>query len=459
MTDLRLVGIALAIAGTQAHGADAEAIKRGEYLARAGDCVACHTAPGGKPMAGGLSLPTPVGAISSTNITPSKTHGIGNYTLEQFSTALRAGIRADGKHLYPAMPYNAYAKVTDNDVKLLYGYFMEGVAPVDATPPPTNLPFPFNIRLSMAAWNLLFLDRNAFQPDASKDAQWNRGAYLTYGLAHCGACHTPRNVFMAEKQSQELGGGELGPWYAPNITADGNSGVGGWSVQELADYMRLGHTPKAQAAGPMVEAIDNSLRHLTAEDLRSIATFLKSVPALHDTADTRPVYEWGGPAVDFNGIRGKEWPKERDQMGGPELYDAYCASCHQSGGQGSFDGGLPPLFHNSGVGRANTNNLVMVMLEGIQRHVEPYEIRMPGFAKELSDTQLATLGSYLVQRYGNPRAKVTAAQVGQLRAGSGAANLIWAARAGMVLATIALMVAIFLLGRSVRRNKRRSVAR
>ena len=457
MTDLRIIGIVLAVASMCVYGADAEVIKRGEYLARAGDCVACHTAPGGKPMAGGLSLPTPVGAIVSTNITPSKTHGLGNYTLEQFSAALRSGVRADGNHLYPAMPYNAYAKVTDDDVKLLYAYFMEGVAPVDAAPPATDLPFPFNVRLSMAGWNLLFLDCKRFQPDPGKDAQWNRGAYLVRGLAHCGACHTPRNVLMAEKQSQELGGGELGPWYAPNITADGNSGVGGWSVQELVDYMGLGHTRKAQAAGPMAEAIDNSLRHLTAEDLRSIATFLKSVPALRDTADTRPVYEWGGPAEDFNGIRGKEWPKERDQMSGPELYDGYCASCHQASSQGSFDSGLPPLFHNSGVGRANTNNLVMAMLEGIQRHVEPYEIRMPGFARELSDTQLAILGTYLVQRYGNPQAKVTAAQVGQLRAGGGASNLIWVVRAGMVLATIVLITAILLLGRRTRRNKHRSV--
>ena len=452
MTGLRFVGVVLAIVSAQVSGANADAVKRGEYLARAGDCVACHTAPGGKPMAGGLSLPTPVGTIVSTNITPSKTHGIGNYTLEQFSAALRSGMRADGRHLYPAMPYNAYAKVTDDDVKLFYAYFIEGVAPVDATPPATDLPFPFNIRLSMAGWNLLFLDRQPFQQEPGKDAQWNHGAYLVRGLAHCGACHTPRNVLMAEKQLHELGGGELGPWYAPNITSDANSGVGGWNVQELTDYMLLGHAPKAQAAGPMAEAIDNSLRHLTDEDLRAIATFIKSMPALRDPADARPVYEWGGPAEDFNDIRGKEWPKERDQMSGPQLYDGYCASCHQLGGQGSFDGGLPPLFHNSGVGRANTNNLVMVMLEGIQRQIEPYELRMPGFASELSDTQLATLGSYLVQRYGNPQANVTVAQVGRLRAGGDASNLILVARAGMVLAAIALIAAIFLLGRRMRRK-------
>jgi mono/diheme cytochrome c family protein len=217
--------------------------------------------------------------------------------------------------------------------------------------------------------------------------------------------------------------------------------------------MRLGHAPKGQAAGPMAEAIDNSLRHLTVEDLRSIGTFLKSVPALHDASDTRAVYEWGAPAEDANAIRGKEWPKDRDQMTGPQLYDGYCASCHQSGGQGSFDGGLPPLFHNSGIGRSNTNNLVMAMLEGIQRHIEPYELRMPGFAKDLSDTQLATLGTYLVQRFGNPEVKVTSEQVRQLRSGGAPSRLLTVTRVGIGLVALLLLALIVVLDR--RRRTRR----
>lgn len=174
--------------------ASAEQLQRGQYLATAGDCVACHTAPGGKPFAGGLPVPTPIGTIFATNITPSKMAGIGNYTEQQFSDALRRGIRADGARLYPAMPYTAYAQISDDDVQALYAWFMHGVSAVDTVPAPTRLPFPFNIRLSMAAWNLLFLDSKPFTPDPGKSADWNRGAYLVRGLAHCSTCHTPRNL-------------------------------------------------------------------------------------------------------------------------------------------------------------------------------------------------------------------------------------------------------------------------
>lgn len=427
---------AAAVDGT----ADAGLVQRGQYLATAGDCIACHTTPGGKPMVGGLSLPTPLGPIVSTNITPSKTHGIGNYTLEQFSAAMRRGVRADGQHLYPAMPYTAYALITDEDSQALYAYFMQAVAPVDTAPPATSLPFPFNIRLSMAVWDLLFLDPKPFVPDVGKSAEWNRGAYLTRGLAHCSTCHTPRNMLMAEDLSRALGGGNVGTWYAPNITSDANSGIGGWSEQELMDYMRFGHVAnKSQAAGPMAEAIDNSLRHLNEADLRAIGAYLKTVPALREASDTRPAYAWGAAADDLNSIRGVALPKDPNQMTGPQLYDAHCATCHQARGQGSFDGGLPPLFHNTALGRTNTNNLVMVMLAGVQRKTDYSGVLMPGFAKDLSDQQIATLGTYLSQRYGNPDAKVTVAQVSNLRAGGASSHLVLAARVGIAAGVILVL--------------------
>lgn len=450
-------GVLLTLLSYTANAAanDSALIQRGHYLATAGDCIACHSAPGGKPMAGGLPLATPLGPIYSTNITPSKTHGIGNYTQEQFDAALRRGVRADGSHLYPAMPYTAYAKVTDDDMKALYAYFMQGVTPVDSAPAKTTaLPFPFNIRLSMAGWNLLYLDSKPYVADPSKSVEWNRGAYLARGLAHCGTCHTPRGLLMAEDAGREFGGGAVGSWYAPNITADVNSGIGDWSVPELAEYLRSGRAAgKAQAGGPMAEAIDHSLRHLNAADLNALAVYAKSVPALHDAADTKPTHAWGAAADGLDEIRGLPLPQDLNRMNGAQLYDAHCASCHQARGQGSFDGGLPPLFHNAVLGRRNTDNLVMVMIEGVQRQGDSHEILMPAFGKTLSDQQLATLGDYLVKLYGNPKAQVSVEQVRTLRAGGAQPNLLLLARLGMAGGGVLLIVLIVWLLRRRRRAR------
>ena len=451
-----LAGLLLALAGASAWASapgDAATVERGRYLATAGDCIACHSVPGGKPMAGGLALATPLGPIVATNITPSKTHGIGNYTLAQFSDAVRHGVRADGAHLYPAMPYTAYAKMTDADTSALYAYFLQGVAPVDATPATTtDLPFPFNIRLSMAAWNLLFLDKKPFEPDPARSAEWNRGAYLAQGLAHCSTCHTPRNLLMAEQLSKELGGADLGTWHAPNITSDVNSGIGSWSRQDLVDYLRTGRAAhRGQAAGPMAEAIDHSLKHLNDADLNAIAVYLKSVPALRDAADTRPVTQWGAAGDELNAIRGVPLPKDLNRMSGPQLYDAHCASCHQAKGEGSFDGSLPPLSHNSATGRSQTGNLVMAMLDGVERQDGGSNHVMPAFRQVLSDEQIVTLGNYVQGKYGNPAGKVTLEQVTTLRRGGAASNLIGLARGGMIVGLLALLL-LFLWWRGRRQD-------
>lgn len=449
---LLLLGLLVTASVHAADTPDAALLQRGQYLATAGDCVACHTAPGGKPYAGGLTVPTPIGNIIATNITPSTTAGIGHYTEQQFSDAVRKGIRADGAHLYPAMPYTSYAQVTDDDVHALYAYFMHGVAPVDSKPAPTRLPFPFNLRFSMAGWNLLFLDSKPFASDPTKDAKWNRGAYLVRGLAHCSTCHTPRNLLMAEQSSRELAGGAVGTWLAPNITSDANSGIGGWSEQELVDYLQLGHARgKAQAAGPMAEAVEHSLQHLEPADLQAIATYLKTVPAQHDPADTRAVDSWGAAFDGMADQRGTALPDDAEQWSGAQLYDAHCASCHQASGEGSFDGGLPPLFHNTATGRADTGNLVMAILEGI-RWTNDSGVHMPGFAHELSDRQVATLGNYLTQRYGNPAAQVTAAQVASLRAGGASSHLVLLARLALVVFVLVLLAALVALLRRRRRN-------
>ncbi|NBA93368.1 cytochrome c [Pseudomonas sp. R5(2019)] len=434
--------------------ADSELIQRGEYLARAGDCVACHSLVGGETFAGGLKLPTPIGDIVATNISPSKTAGIGNYSLEQFSAAVRQGVRADGQRLYPAMPYTSYAKVTDADIAALYAYFMHGVKPVDSQPPETALPFPFNVRVSMALWNVLFLDDRVYQPDPAQSEAWNRGAYLVQGLTHCSTCHTPRNLLMAEDAARDLAGGEVGVWHAPNITADSYSGIGGWSGEELVQYLKRGNIAKGQASGPMAEAIDHSLQYLSDADLQAIAVYLKTVPAVAGQGVAKPVQAWGEAGDQLDSIRGVAWPQNPDELSGPQLFDAYCAACHQAHGQGSpFDARLPALFQNTATGRTQTNNLVMVILEGIHRVGEGEEIPMPGFAHELSDQQIATLGNYLTQSYGNPAAEVSVAQVKDLRAGKVAASvdLVLLARLGLALGVIVVLAALAWVSRRKRR--------
>ncbi|WP_347554232.1 cytochrome c [Robbsia sp. KACC 23696] len=449
-------------------------IARGSYLAQAGDCIACHTAKGGTPFAGGLPIATPLGTIYSTNITPSQQDGIGRYTEAQFAAALREGKRADGAQLYPAMPYTSYAKVSDEDVHALYTYFMKGVPAADHAAPPTALPFPFNIRLSMAAWNLLFLDGHRFQPDSAKSAEWNRGAYLVEGLAHCSTCHTPRNALMAENDKLALAGGTVGTWYAPNITSDAHSGIGGWSEAEIVSYLKTGVAAgKAQAAGPMAEAIEHSFQHMSDADLRAMAVYLQSVPAVHDAADTSAPYAWGAPTQQPDAVRLQPWPDDANKASGAQLYDANCASCHQANGQGSADGGLPSLFHNTALGHARTDNLVMAILQGVShpskeaatangasaaaadRLITTAEaaeqdskgllpVDMPAFADKLSDTQVATLTNYLMANYGHPAEPVSAADVAVLRSGGAPSPLLSLAHWGLGIG-IAIVLLVILL--------------
>ncbi|GGH67235.1 cytochrome c [Comamonas phosphati] len=444
---------AVVVVAAPAFAAGGTDIERGRYLATAGDCVACHTAPGGKSMAGGLALNSPLGSIYSTNITPSKTHGIGNYTLQQFSDALRHGKRADGANLYPAMPYTAYAKTTDEDIAAMYAYFMQGVQPVDEAPAKqTALPFPFNIRASLGVWNALFHDATPYKADAAQTPEWNRGAYLAQGLAHCTTCHTPRTSLMAEDLKRSLGGGEVGGWYAPNITSHATSGIGSWTQQELMAYLSGKPVPgKGPAAGPMAEAVDHSLKHLSQEDLKAIAVYIKSVPAVDDGSIKQAADSFGKQTDALDTIRGVDLPKEYNAMTGAQLYDAYCAACHQAQGQGTEGGGLPALFHNTSLGHASSNNLVQVLLHGIERYEA--DTVMPGFAHELTDTQITTLGNYLLTNYGNPAAKVTQSQVAQLRdpATAGAdSGLLMLARVGM---GAGLLVVLAIIAWLLRRRK------
>ncbi|WP_447893957.1 c-type cytochrome [Vreelandella sp. GE22] len=426
-----------------------EQIQRGEAVAIAGDCVACHSEPGRPAYSGGHPLQTPLGVIYATNITPSTEAGIGNYSLEEFSRALREGKRADGSHLYPAMPYNAYAKLTDEDVEALYAYFMHGVEPSDATPPETELPFPFNIRFSMAAWNLLFLDDEPFQPDPERSDEWNRGAYLVQGATHCGTCHTPRNFLMAEKSGQALSGGSLGTWYAPDITDDPENGIGDWSRQQLVDYLRTGHADNgATAAGPMLEAIDLSFSRMPEEDIDAIAVYLLPEAESEEASAQAGVEdEEGSDNADFSNIgqlMDDDTPAALADIGpGERIYRDQCAACHAPNGRGL--NGLPPLAGHPVLDKPNADNVAMVILEGVWPE---HRQGMLGFADELDDGQVAEVTNYLMSEFGESDVTMETARVSELRAGGAGSDLLLLARAGMVAAGVAIIALLgFLLWR------------
>ncbi|WP_205194810.1 cytochrome c [Burkholderia sp. Ax-1719] len=440
----------------------AELVARGQYLAAAGDCAACHTAPGGKLMGGGLAVESPFGTIYSSNISPSKSDGIGSYSEAEFARALREGVRADGTHLYPAMPYTSYAGISDEDVKALYAYFMHGVQPVDAAPPATHLAFPFNQRWLMGGWNLLFAGDASGAPVSGKSEAWNRGQYLVQTLGHCDACHTPRNFAMGEKRSLGLSGGSVGAWRAPNITSDPVSGIGGWSHEELVQYLRTGAVAgKAQAAGDMAEVVGRSTQYLSDTDLMAIATYLKDAQAVRNPDDKVPAYSYEGSGQDYEPALRAQNPGIGFNSPGPgyvsltsgaQLYSANCASCHQSHGDGTADHAFPALTHNSVLGHDNADNLVMVMLGGLHIETQGSERQMPGFADDLNDEQIAALATFVMKQYGNPDVTVSAERVAQLRKG-GAIPVTDAWPVGVGFAVSLLVLAAIVWG--VRRKRAR----
>jgi mono/diheme cytochrome c family protein len=451
-----LIGFAATAAVGTCQAADspdqtAAVIKRGEYLATAADCGACHTAPDGKPFAGGLAIATPLGTIYSTNITPSADVGIGRYTEEEFSRALRRGVRRDGANLYPAMPYTSYAKFTEEDAHALYLYFTQAVKPVEQRPPPTELPFPMKIRASMLAWNLLFLDMATFVPDPHQSAEWNRGAYLVQGAAHCGTCHTPRGFLMQEKTSRALSGAQVGPWYAPNITSDPVSGIGNWTKEDLVAYLRTGHlSGRAQAAGSMGEAVEHSFEHLAAADLGAIATFIKDVLSVHDSADQVSRFSAGKMFSELAASRGREAVRSDSESDptGAELFQGNCASCHSAEGQGSKDGYYPSLFSNSATGANHATNLIAVILYGVNRTTSGGQAFMPGFgghatdANPLSDRNIVALGNYVLTHYGSAGTTIIEQQVAEGRRGGPSSPLLALARGGMAAAAVVVLLGI-----------------
>lgn len=400
-------------AALRGDAAGADLVKRGEYLARAGDCVACHTADKNRPFAGGLPIGTLIGTIYTPNITPDADTGIGRWTDAEFMRAMHEGIGKSGERLYPAFPYTEYTRVAEPDVLAIRAY-LNTLTPIHYTPPRNDLSFPFNQRWLMFFWNLFNFREGRFVPDPKQSPQWNRGAYLVEGLAHCEECHTPRNFMQGLKTSERFSGEVQAGWHAYNITPDKVSGIGDWRDDELTRYLATGVAPgRADAAGPMADVVADSTQHLSGEDLRAIGVYLRSVPPVGGGA-TRARDQWGKPADDVTRLRGTVVAG----VDGAQLFIANCATCHRWTGQGvGGDAPLayPSLIHNSVVGATDADNLAMVILHGVDRKTKDADVMMPGFGAQLTDDQIAAIANYVTQHFGDPHATLTAADIAKLR--------------------------------------------
>jgi mono/diheme cytochrome c family protein len=403
----------LAVGSVQADAANEldAAIERGRYLAQLGDCAACHTADPKRPFAGGLALQSPMGAIYATNITPDTRNGIGGYSQEQFADALRKGVAADGRHLYPAMPYPSFSRLTDQDVSDLYAYFRHGVLADPNDNRATDIPWPLTMRWPLGVWNALFTEAAPYQPVASQSAQWNRGAYLVQGLGHCGTCHTPRGLAFQEKALDQSGtdylaGAKLAGWYAADLTGATGGGLQGWSQADLVEFLKTGRNAHAAAFGPMGEAIAHSTQHFSEQDLKAVAVYLLSLSAGREAQTV---------SSDYTSERLADGKPEGR---GEELYLDNCAACHRSDGQG-YRSTFPRLAGNSAVTGEGADSLIRIILNGSSVPVTqgaPTGLSMPPFGWRLNDTQVAQLASFLRSAWGYDAAPVTAAEVAKIRA-------------------------------------------
>jgi mono/diheme cytochrome c family protein len=403
MCAIRAAALGLLSALVVSHAAFAEQdnyvdITRGKALATVGDCIACHTAPGGKPFAGGLALVTPFGAITTPNLTPDDATGIGRWSADNFARAMGEGRRPDGSHLYPAFPYPYYTKVPRQDVDAIYAY-LRTLTPVTNSIDRNTLPFPFSIRTLVKGWNALFFTPGGFTADPGKSDEFNRGAYLVEGLGHCGACHTPLNALGANKADQMLQGNQIQNWIAPNITNDARTGLGKWSVAEIVQYLKTGQTRTSIASGPMKEVIENSTSKMADADLKAMATYLKERGAA-GSAPPAPL-----PASDT-----------RMQVGQAIFTDA-CSACHTSLGAG-IEHMFPRLAANAIVNQDDPTTLVRVILTGTQGAATaamPTAPAMPSLGYRLNDAQVAAVVTYIRNSWGNASAAVSGDAVGKIR--------------------------------------------
>ena len=384
--------------------ASADTIARGRYLAVAGDCIGCHQARGGAAFAGGLAVPTPFGRIYTSNITPDRDTGIGMWTSDDFWRALHDGRGKRGEYLYPAFPYPNYTRITRADADALHAYLMS-LPPVRRANTPDELRFPYGIRPLMAFWRALYFREQVFQPDANRNAEWNRGAYLSTGLGHCVACHSPRNYLGGTPSDDELSGGLIPEqnWYAPSLTSHQEAGLGKWSVDEVVQLLKHGVTDRYAVFGPMAEVVHDSTQHLEASDLRAMAVYLKSLPP--KASDDAP------PVKTTAAMRAVMMER------GARLYVENCTACHRASGEG-IARAYPVLASNPGVIMNSTINAIRVVLNGglpPGTTGNPRPFGMPPFAQQLSDEDIAAVLTYVRNSWGNRAPAVSPADVQRYR--------------------------------------------
>jgi mono/diheme cytochrome c family protein len=400
---LLLAGLTAA-AAQQPASKDADLIAKGEYLARAGDCIACHTEREGKTFAGGLPMKTPFGTIYTSNITPDPQTGIGTWTSDQFYQMMHNGRFPDGGLVYPAMPFGSYTKVTRADSDAIYAY-LRSVPPVKKPNKPHELRFPFDNRSLILGWRTLFFKEGAYKPDPGKSAEWNRGAYLVEGLGHCGMCHTPINALGGSSDSQAFEGGliPMQYWYAPSLTSNKEAGLGEWSIGEITQYLRTGISDRGAVYGPMAEVVYNSLQYLNDDDIRAMAVYLKAL------AQGTPQDKASAPL-----------PSAESSLllsFGKSIYDRECALCHGAQGLGAPPH-YPPLAGNQSIQMSSAVNAIRMVLNGgfppgTMGNAKPYG--MPPFAQRLSDDEVAAVVSYIRTAWGNRGDPVSARQANELR--------------------------------------------
>jgi mono/diheme cytochrome c family protein len=391
--------------GVPASLAKANLTERGAYLARAADCMVCHTAQGGKEYAGGLGFKLPFGMLYSTNITPDKETGIGNYTDQDFLNAVHRGTRRDGARLYPAMPFTSYTYISDADALAIKAYLFS-LTPVRAVAPANTLMFPFNQRWAMSFWSVMFNPDTRFEPDTSKSPEWNRGAYLAEALAHCGECHTPRNLAFALDNRKKFAGALTAGWRAFNISSDKATGIGAWSDADLISYLSIGHAAgHGTASGPMGEAVDQSFSQLAPEDIRAVVTYLRSVAAITSTdlpATLAP------PAAASHRVGGTPDPR------GKMVFEGACVSCHGWTGESSISQ-FATLTGAWAVNDPGATNVAQIVISGTKRHTPADAVSMPAFGNAYSDAEIAAVANYVTSRFGSKASQITGQDVAKLK--------------------------------------------